>query len=52
MAVSPENTVEVVAKAMEERRKELIARPLAFIWKELAEVAIESLRKCDCHDME
>ncbi len=37
--------IERAAKAMEERRRELIGQPLARIWDELAKAAIEAIRE-------
>ncbi|ASW06331.1 hypothetical protein [Rhizobium sp. 11515TR] len=37
--------IERAAKAMEERRRELIGQPLARIWDELAKAAIEAMRE-------
>jgi len=34
-----------VAKAMSDRRQELIAQPLSRIWEELAKVAIEEVNR-------
>lgn len=37
--------VEIVAEAMEVKRRELIHRPLATIWEELAVTAIDAMRR-------
>lgn len=36
-------TIDRVANAMEARRRELIAKPLASIWPELAKAAVEAM---------
>ncbi|WP_234053678.1 MULTISPECIES: hypothetical protein [unclassified Xanthobacter] len=41
---SADHMIEQVAKAMRAKRRELIARPIADIWSELATTAIEALR--------
>lgn len=40
-----DSMVERVARAMEARRRELIAQPLARVWNELARAAIASMRE-------
>lgn len=39
-----DSMVERVARAMDAKRRELVAQPLARIWPQLAEAAIEAMR--------
>lgn len=43
--------VNVIATSMEEKRRELIAKPLARIWKDLAEVAVEKIEPVNINEL-